>query len=73
MAGSAKCWEEIGELGQNIRNPEKCCACDMRPLCNICAAASMAETGFWDKNPEYLCRMTETFLKQLKQERALEL
>ena len=71
--GFSKCWEEIGELGQNIRNPEKCCACDMRSLCNICVAASMAETGFWDKNPEYLCRMTEAFLKQLKQERALEL
>lgn len=66
--GFTECWEKIGKLGQNIHNPGKCCACDMRPLCNVCAASSMAETGSWDKSPEYLCRMTKAFLQMLKQE-----
>ena len=66
--GFSECWEKIGELGKNIHNPEKCCACDMRPLCNVCSASSMAETSSWDKSPEYLCRMTEAFMQILKQE-----
>ena len=66
--GFSECWVKIGEMGQHIHNPEKCRACSMRPLCHVCSASSMAETGAWDKSPEYLCRMTETFLKLLKQE-----
>lgn len=68
--GFAECWEKTGKSGQNIPNPEKCCTCDMRPLCKVCSAASMAETDSWDKSPEYLCSMTEAFLKILKQENA---
>lgn len=66
--GFAESWEKIGELGKHIHNPHKCCACKMRPLCNVCSAASLAETGVVDGSPQYLCRMTEAFLKLLEQE-----
>lgn len=67
--GFSECWEITGEMGKQIHNPSKCCTCNMRPLCNVCAAASMAETGAWDGSPAYLCRMTELFIALLKQEK----
>ena len=67
--GFSNCWEETGKMGQQIHNPKKCCICDLRPLCNICSASSLAETGTWDGSPEYLCRMTQKFLELLKQEK----
>lgn len=67
--GFSQCWESIGKMGRNIHNPSKCCICDMRPLCNVCSAASMAETGLWDGSPTYLCKMTKAFLAMLEQEK----
>lgn len=67
--GFAACWEEIGTKGAQICNSSKCCACKKRILCNICSAASLAETDAWDQSPEYLCRMTEALLTLLQQER----
>lgn len=66
--GFSACWERIGEKGKDIHNPPKCCSCDMRSLCNVCSAASMAETGAWNGSPAYLCRMTTSFLELLKRE-----
>lgn len=66
--GFAAAWESIGGMGRQISNPAKCCSCDLRPLCSVCAAASMAETGAWDGCPPYLCRMTKELFRLLKRE-----
>lgn len=67
--GFAACWEQTGAMGTKIINPAKCCTCEKRPLCHVCSAASLAETGAWDQSPKYLCRMTETLLELLQQEK----
>lgn len=68
--GFAACWNDIGEAGKKIRNPDKCCRCDMRSLCMVCTAACIAETGCSDQAPDYLCEMTESLLQMLQQEKA---
>lgn len=64
--GFASCWEKTGVFGANIQNPEKCTGCSLRPLCNICSAASFAETGSFSESSDYLCEMTEEFLRLLQ-------
>lgn len=66
--GFYECWESVGAAGKCIHNAFKCRTCDMRSLCNVCAAACMAETGLYDQYPVYLCRMTETFIELLRKE-----
>lgn len=66
--GFSQCWDKIVAEGMKIINPDKCCQCEKRVLCTICSAASLAETGAFDKNPEYLCEMTDHIIHILKEE-----
>lgn len=68
--GFAKAWKEIHEKTLQIRLPRACANCPDRVLCHNCAAMTLAETGAFDKRPEYVCRMVEgmktEYARQLK-------
>lgn len=61
-------WKEIYMSTQEIMINPKCTKCHLRPLCKICAAASMLETGNYNGIPEYLCRFSEKTYQLLLKE-----
>lgn len=65
--GFLKEWKKLGQLTDVICLPDACGSCEMRDACMICGALSMAE-GHGDSTikPEYLCQMTEAYLKEFK-------
>ena len=52
-------WKEICASTQGMIINPKCTKCHLRPLCKVCAAASLLETGSYEGVPEYLCRYSE--------------
>lgn len=66
--GFESAWKEICSNTQQIMINTKCIKCHLRPLCKVCAAASMLETGQYDGIPDYLCRYSEETYRLLLQE-----
>ena len=60
LDGFSNAWQKTREYASEIRLPKKCAACSYRQNCGVCAANCKAETGHFDKVPEYLCQMTES-------------
>lgn len=52
-------WETIRAETAKIRIPAQCTACPKRPVCPVCAAVCVTETGSFDKVPTYVCRQTD--------------
>ncbi|MBP9988927.1 MAG: SPASM domain-containing protein, partial [Ruminococcus sp.] len=57
--GFDKCWNDIKSQTEKLRLYKGCTECKYRFFCNVCAAVCLAETGDFDKKPEYVCKMTE--------------
>lgn len=64
----AAAWEEITVATQSLRIPGKCTECRYKPVCKVCVAACLLETGSYDGIPEYLCRYSEEYVRLLKEE-----
>ena len=62
-------WEYIRKETSAIRTPAKCKNCKYQPVCAVCAAVCVTETGKFDGVPEYVCRQTEETVRQLWQAR----
>lgn len=63
-------WKEICEKTEQIYLPAECKNCKKRFACMICGALTIAEgEGDSTKKPEYLCKMTETYLGMCRGER----
>ena len=65
--GLQKSWEAIRTETAAIRLPKECTGCPLHQQCAACAASCAAETGAYDKKPEYLCTMTKTLIHQMWQ------
>ena len=52
-------WKEIIEKTARIRTPAQCTTCPKRPLCPVCAAVTITETGDFEGVPTYVCQQTE--------------
>ena len=61
--GFGTAWEAIRRETAQIRMPAKCTNCAKRPVCAVCAAVCVTETGAFDGAPEYVCRMTDETVK----------
>lgn len=61
-------WNTIRNQLDEIVLPYECSICPKRKYCNTCAASVYAETGGFNQTPEYLCKMTDSFLKIMKEE-----
>ncbi|MDD6642867.1 MAG: radical SAM protein [Firmicutes bacterium] len=59
-------WEEIKAETAKIRLCPDCVSCAHRKFCATCAAVNHAETGSFSGKPEYMCRMTQTFVEFLR-------
>ena len=62
-------WKEIVKKTDEILLPTECSGCKKRFACIVCGALTMAEgKGDTTMKPEYLCRMTERYLKKCMEE-----
>jgi radical SAM protein with 4Fe4S-binding SPASM domain len=52
-------WDTLRAETAKLPNPSKCTGCKYEPLCSVCSAVCVTETGRFDRVPEYVCRMTE--------------
>ena len=57
QTGFKTAWEELKETVKSITLPVECANCERRVSCPVCAAMCLAETGSFDKKPEYVCSM----------------
>ena len=67
--GFAAAWEEVKTETWKLSIPEECTKCKFKPICKVCVAASLLETGAYDGIPDYLCRYSEEYYRLLKEER----
>lgn len=54
--GFEKGWDRISAGMEKLLIHEDCSICPRYPLCKICPAASLYETGAYSGKPDYLCR-----------------
>lgn len=64
-SGFEKCWNEIKNQTAKLKLYKGCTECKFRFFCNVCGAVCLAETGSFDKKPEYVCKMTEETYAQV--------
>ncbi len=61
-------WNNLRKDTEQIRSSNTCFHCRYRRFCPACPAGSFAETGRYDLEPEYLCRMSRAYEKILEKE-----
>lgn len=66
--GFKRAWEEICSQTRKICISPLCTQCSLRPLCKICAAGAILETGTYDGVPDYLCRYSKELYRLILQE-----
>lgn len=66
--GFKRAWGEICSQTRKICISPLCTKCSLRPLCKICAASSLLETGTYDGVPDYLCRYSKELYRLILQE-----
>ena len=64
--GFVPAWNSLREAVGSIRLCSDCAVCPHRKLCSTCAAVTYAETGRFDGKPEYMCRMVDAFIDELR-------
>lgn len=57
-------WQELREHTAALRLSAVCAACGNRPLCHVCAARALAETGHAGGVPQYLCEMVRAMREE---------
>jgi radical SAM protein with 4Fe4S-binding SPASM domain len=63
--GFAPAWEALAAKTAALRSAAACETCRLRPYCPACAAAARAETGTTAGVPDYACRLTEAYCREL--------
>lgn len=63
--GFDKCWKTINDSISNAVALKGCEGCKDRAICKVCPAIAAAETGDYNKKPEYLCRMVEVWKEEM--------
>lgn len=66
--GFKEAWKEIRAEVDKIMISEKCTACCFKPICKVCAAASLSETGSYEGIPDYLCQFSKEYYRLLQKE-----
>lgn len=64
----SEAWETIKKEREKIFLPIECANCEYRLLCDVCAAVTAAETGEFDKKPEYACKKARAYKKLLEEQ-----
>ena len=61
--GFEAAWDLIKKETAAIRIPSQCTSCPKRPVCPVCAAVCITETGRFDGVPDYVCKKTEETIR----------
>ncbi len=61
-----QCWRELTALVRTTPVLEQCTNCDLRQICNPCAATVHAECGDVNGKAEYLCEMARLTKQEIK-------
>ena len=59
-------WKKLMEETAAIRLCPDCRQCANRKLCGTCAAVNYTETGSFTGRPDYMCRMIQAFIDELR-------
>lgn len=59
-------WDEIRGEREKIHLPKECSACDLRAICDVCAAVTSAESGKFDGIPRYVCEKAKSYGELIK-------
>ncbi len=62
-------WQQLRQLTRQIHTPVECANCAKRPICSVCAAVCVTETGRFDRVPQYVCQMTDANLAAMERMR----
>ena len=54
--GFAAAWQQLHQQFTQLVLSSRCAQCRLRPVCLVCAASAISETGSIDGTPEYMCR-----------------
>lgn len=54
--GFLTAWNRLPSLLDNLAEPAACAGCKLKPGCDKCPAKFQAETGCFDKRPDYICQ-----------------
>ena len=54
-------WTAVKAQAAGIRLPAPCSSCAAKDACRACAAMALAESGNFEKVPQYRCRMTRAY------------
>lgn len=66
--GLIEAWNQIRKETEKIRLPLKCTECKYRKSCSVCGASVYCENGSINNEaPEYVCKMTESYIHNLKE------
>lgn len=57
--GFQRSWEYIAQEISDLRLSSKCTACELRFMCDVCAAGALLETGDFAGTPNYMCEYTK--------------
>lgn len=59
-------WENVKAQVAEIRLPAPCASCSAKNHCRACGAMVLAESGCFEKVPQYRCQMTQAYPHQWK-------
>lgn len=65
--GFSEAWKQIRAAAAEIRLPPACSACDIKNICQACAAMCYCETGSFCDKPDYVCRMKRSYIDAMMQ------
>lgn len=66
--GFSAAWDAIRQATAALRLPSACASCPKKPVCPVCAAVCVTETGAFDQVPTYLCRQVSETVRLAKEE-----
>ena len=63
--GFVKGWDIISDASSHITFSPSCSICKLLPICKVCAASAILETGNSEDKPPYLCQSAEALYRLL--------
>lgn len=67
QTGFSQAWQTITRETDKLMLPAACSQCDLRSSCIVCGALCAAESGgCTHKQPEYLCKLTRTYVDEME-------
>ncbi|MCQ2419124.1 MAG: radical SAM protein [Clostridia bacterium] len=65
--GFNEAWQRTRAAAAAIRLPAECSVCPIKNICHPCAAMCYCETGNFNKKPEYVCKMRQSYIGRMQE------